>query len=280
MERRSRAQARHRKTVAIPQRLLHQIIENLAFVVLTSSILLTMGAIGIVGKHAPLASASGNGGTATPESYRNGVIQATCGMAGLPAYPAIEHRIHLRSQSPTDIIAAARQSPLFRVDRSGKGDYLKDISQLGRPQLVQALHGVGKIVAPDFYVIPIFDGAGATVAAAELELDANHTTIDVVAIVTYKQPYAHDMLTHTSAEAAARSVQAQRRIGWRASAQPRLVYIPFDPVARQTGRIVWTAGGGSPAEPVWAVPGTDGRDYIVGIDDHVYAMSDLPLAGA
>lgn len=280
MERRSRAQVRHRKTITIPQRLLHQVIENLAFVVLASSILLTMGAIGIAGKHAPLAIASGNGGTATPGSYRIGVIQETCGLAGLPACPAIEHRIHLHSQSPTDIIAAARQSPLFRVDRSGKGDYLKDISQLGTPQLVQALHGVGKIVAPDFYVIPIFDGTGATVAAAELELDANHTTVDVVAIVTYKQPYAHDMLTRTSAEAAARSVQAQRGIGLRASAQPRLVYIPLDSVARQTGKIVWTAGGGSPAEPVWAVPGTDGQEYVVGTDDHVYALSDLPLAGA
>jgi hypothetical protein len=162
------------------------------------------------------------------------------------------------------------------VNRSGNGDYLSDISRLGTPQLVQALHGWGKVAAPDFYVIPIFDATGATVAAAELELDASRTSVDVVAIVTYTQPYAHDMLTRATPTMAAQAVQAQRKVGVRSGTHPRLVYIVFDPVVRQTGKIVWTSGGGSPAEPVWAVSGTDGRDYVVGTDGMVHALSELP----
>jgi hypothetical protein len=57
---------------------------------------------------------------------------------------------------------------------------------------------------------------------------------------------------------------------------PVLVYIPIDASAQETGKIVWVAGGESPVDPVWLIPGGDGRSHIVGTDGSVHFLDDLP----
>jgi hypothetical protein len=186
----------------------------------------------------------------------------------------------LASQSQADIIAAARKSTLFKVDRSGNGDFVKDLSRLGTAQLVQALHVAGKASASDYYDIPIHDSSGANIAVAQLQLDSAHSSIIVAAITTYAQPLPHDTLTKMSATQAVSAVQAKSGVSLLQGQQPRLVYFPGDHVAQATGKITWVAGGEMPYDPIWAVPGADGKDHVVGTDGQVYTTDQLPLLSA
>lgn len=278
-------------------------IANASFVALGGGILCAMFAIAALAPLGSTASAAGTGGgtptTGAPQrpiltghgtpsiggpqgttpSGQPGTIQATCDGPGLPACAPIESWIPLRSASSTDIIAAAKQSTLFHVDRSGPGDHLNDISRLGVPQLVRALHVAGKANAPDYYVIPIEDTSGQTVGSAELQLDTAHTAVMVAAIITYVKPYAANSITWMTSDAAVAAVQTQHHVSLHAGILPRLVYYPGDSDAQQTGKAPRVSGQ-SPAEPVWAVPGTDGQDHIVATDGNVYRPSELPMAVA
>ncbi|WIG59930.1 MAG: hypothetical protein OJF49_002678 [Ktedonobacterales bacterium] len=262
------------------QRNLKHTAGNFAFVVLAAAMVFTLGTIGIVAHNLSTASASGHG---SPSGLASGVMsqgptQDTCGTAGLPACPTTARWITLKSHSPADIIAAARQSPLFNVDRSGGGDYIKDLSHLGPPLFVRCLVSSGKYAMPNFYVIPVNDTSGATIGAAELELNPNSTAILVQAIVTYTKPHPHNVIARMSAQDATAAVMAQHHTSLRASAQPQLVYFPVNAYAQQTGKIVWVSGGEYAGDPVWLVPGADGKDHVVGVDGHVYYTSQLPIS--
>jgi len=268
-----RAQARVRVG-----RYLRKGLAKASFVALGGTILCVMLAIAMFSSGQSPALASGTGQGTPPPGGRQGTIQTTCGGTGLPACAPIEGWIPLHSPSGADIIAAAKKSTLFHVDRTGKGDFLKDISHLGVPQLVQALHVAGKANAPDFYVIPIEDASsGQTVGSAELQLNTAHTAVEVVAIITYIKPYAANSITWMTPAAAVAAVQAQHHVGLNSGAKPRLVYIPGDTAAQPTGTAHWVVSQ-SPAEPDWAVPGADGQDHIVDANGHAHLPSELPMA--
>jgi hypothetical protein len=40
---------------------------------------------------------------------------------------------------------------------------------------------------------------------------------------------------------------------------------------------MWPGGGEFPADPIWLMPGTDGRHYLVGDDGRTYAPEQLPM---
>lgn len=185
--------------------------------------------------------------------------------------------IPLTSTSSSAIIAAARQSTLFNVNRKGSGDFLKDLSHLETPILVKALQAPGSVVMPDYYVIPIDDATGEMVGAAELELNASHTSVQVTSIVTYTSAHPHGQVPHVAKSAALTDLASQRQVALRSGAQPQLVYIPIDAAALESGEVVWNGGGTSPTDPVWLIPGADGQDHIVGVDGHVYEMSSVPI---
>jgi hypothetical protein len=204
------------------------------------------------------------------------VTKPTCGSAALSSCPQQVTWIAVRSLTGPDLIAAARQSPLFRVDRSGNGDYLKDISLLGAPVFVRAFQTRSGATLPDFYVIPILDHSGEAVGAAELELNAKHTAIHVIAIVTYTTPHPGGLITRLPMQTAIADMEAQRHVAMRSGFTPELVYYPIDAAAQETGKIVWVSGGEFPADPLWLIVGTDGQDHLVGVDGHVYLTSELP----
>ncbi len=263
---------------------------NMGFVVLVAAVMFAMAAVGVASHDIPTSAASGKGPdlsqqSATPgatpgatPATASGPLKATCGLDGLPACQDAVRRIPLKSQVPADIIAAAKQSPLFTVDRSGGGDFIHDLSHLGTPQLVRALHAAGKKPAPDFFVIPIDDSGGVMIGAAQLALDEGHTSIVVASITTFATPRSNNTIAQSSADNALASLQAQTHVGLKAGAAPYLVYFPTDYYARITGKIVWTSGGTSPLDPIWDIPGADGKDHVVDTAGHVYDLSQLPIS--
>jgi hypothetical protein len=58
---------------------------------------------------------------------------------------------------------------------------------------------------------------------------------------------------------------------------PELIYFPVDAAALGAGQVMWTASGKVPADPIWLVPGADGRTYLVGNDGHTYTPDRLPM---
>jgi hypothetical protein len=231
------------------------LLGNLVYVFLGGAVLLFAAILIAAAQHIPSRAASD---TSTTTNSSSGWIP-------------------LSSNSSSAIIAAARQSTLFNVNRKGKGDFLKDLSHLEAPVLVRALQTPGSVVMPDYYIIPIDNAAGKMVGAAELELNASHTSIQVTSIVTYTSAHTHGQVSHIAKSAALKDLSSQRRVALRSGAQPQLVYIPIDAAALETGAVAWNGGGTSPTDPVWLIPGADGQNHIVGADGHAYEMSSVPV---
>lgn len=240
-------------------RVARALVGNLAYVLLGGAILLLAVIVVAAARQMP-----------APATTVSGHVAATRAAATSSAESGW---IKLSSQSPGAIIAAARKTSLFNVNRSGDGDYLKDLSHLETPVLVRAAHGAG----PDFYVIPIDDASGQMVGAAELTLNPAHTAVQLMAIITYTSARPHGQLARMSVSAAVADVASQQRVALRAGAQPQLVYLPIDGSALETGQITWNGGGMYPGDPVWLIPGADGQDHVVGTNGHAYNLRDVPL---
>ena len=183
--------------------------------------------------------------------------------------------IPLRSQAPSDVLAAMQQSPMLDP---ANGQTL-DLSRLGTPLLVHGLAARDGSALPDTYVVPALDRSGHAAGAVEAELNASGTALQVDGIVTFAkaQPAA---ITRLSATAAAERVSQRRHVALRAGEAPQLVYFPVDSEAQTLGKLKWSAGGEYPADPIWRVPGADGQDYFVGTNGAVYTLAQLPRAAS
>ncbi len=186
--------------------------------------------------------------------------------------------IPLRSQAPADIIAAARQSPLFQVNRSGNGDYLTDLSHLGTPVLVQGYPPTSGVTLPDYDIIPVLDAAsGSSVGAVVAELNATHTALHVQSIDTYAIPRAHGAIAQIALPRALSALASQAHTQPLSAMPPRLVYLNINPQGIDQGTLNWTGGGILPDDPVWLIAGADGQQHIIGTDGHAYLPNQLPI---
>ncbi len=207
-------------------------------------------------------------------------MQHTCGFPGLPACPDSQVQwILIKSQAPKDILAAAKTSNLYNINTDGRGD-TPSLTNLSSPQLVSALVLPNSSPVPDYFDIPILGAAGTVVGVVLCELNPTYTAIAVVEIVQYGQPHTSGSIALVSEQQAVSDVVAQHHTTLRLGAQAKLVYFPFDFGAQETGKLTWVAGGESPDNPVWDVPGADGQDHIVGSDGHVYYTEELPIMAA
>jgi hypothetical protein len=109
------------------------------------------------------------------------------------------------------------------------------------------------------------------------QLNADHSAISVGVIVTFGNPRPAGTLARSSADHALSVVQRQHHTGLRPGAAPELVYFAGDARAQETGKVTWTAGGESALDPMWLIPGVDGRDYFVGASDAAYYLNQLPF---
>ena len=252
------------------------LLGNAAFLLLGVAVVVLGAALVVASQHLPVSTAANAAGSGATTTNRAGSrVQAQTSNAQVAAGDWIP----LRSTAPADILAAARQSSLFQQNLAGTGDHVSNLSRLGAPVLVRALQPAGAVAGqyPDFYVVPILDASGAATDAAELALNPAHTAIHVIAIVTYGQPHARGAIPRLTTAAAVAAVVAQQHSALRPGTIPQLVYFPTDATAQETGQITWTGGGTFPADPIWLVPGTDGRDHVVGVDGRAYYPQQLPM---
>ncbi len=249
---------------------------GLAFVGLAASVIAVVVALGVAISTISPVSAHGGGGSGGDLPQPKHI---TCGSEGLPACPPLPTMwISIKSETPGNIIAAARQATLFKVDRSGNGDYLKDLSHLGIPVFVHGLSApTATMTLPDVFDIPIQDHGGNTVGVAILELNATHTAVHLMAINTYVSPPPQGSVIRMSRTTAIGRVSTHAHVALRANAQPELVYFQEDAQLQEQGKITWAGGGNDPGNPTWLIPGANGQDYVVGLDGNVHLKSELPF---
>jgi hypothetical protein len=250
-----------------------------AYLLLAAVLVLTLLALAVVFSRNPVRPASRAAATHTPNASLT-KAPTTCGSPGLPACPDSQVQwIAITSQAPIDVMAAVKTSDLYTINAGGRGD-TPSLARLGAPQLVTALVPPGAPAVPDYFDVPVLDASGAIVGVVLCELDQLHTMLAVVAIVQYAHPRTSGSIAQVGQQQAIADVASQQHVALRTGTQPRLIYFPFDFAAQETGQLNWVAGGESPNDPIWDVPGVDGQDHIVGSDNHVYYVSQLPIMGA
>ena len=236
--------------------------------------------VGIVGVELTVHQAAAGRGniyallpTSTP-AYSS-VIVATCDAPGKPACPTPDPGwVPLASTSPGDVLAAMKQTWIFHIDLNDGGDHIQDLSHLGTPILVRGLAQEG-MTNPDYYALPIMNARGAITDVGQFELNVNHTALRFVGISGFDGSHP---IVRQSSIGAIDAVRTQRHVALKAGAHPYLVYVSINAGDLQTGKVVWTAGGLWPGNPLWLVPGADGTNYIFGNDGKVYAQHEIPMS--
>lgn len=187
--------------------------------------------------------------------------------------------IPLRSNSPADIIAAARAN-LPTYSPGSDSFNITTSSPTGTPVLVLALRDSDIPQPPDFYVVPFLTASGAPVADVTLELNANHTAVRQGGIFSGGSRPQGILWQHSAAQAVS-ALEAQRHVALMAGFKPVLVYWPVNASHFETGEITWNGGSLGPTIPAWLLRGTNSQYYIMANDQaddgHIYALSEMPL---
>jgi hypothetical protein len=250
------------------------------------AIIAVVAAIAVISAGArQLTSLASGHGTGTNPNATPTLIRPSCGTSTTPACPGAQPDwIPLTADTPQAVLAAWRQSSLYAAAQSsnatGRGDAQYDISRPETPVFVRELHAPGSVNLPDVWVIPFDTADGMIGYAVVCNINASHTAIEVASISGIGTPRPHGQLARVTENVAVSSVEAQSHTELRPGAQPYLVTMAIDANQLQTGQIVWKAGGLWPGDPLWLVPGADGRDRVLGDDGEVYLASQIPLAKA
>lgn len=195
--------------------------------------------------------------------------------------------VSLKSTAPADVRAAARDSRTYQTvlaaPQSGLGHELQ-VGALGTPVLVHVYHPTNG--ATDVWVVPVLDPAapGAhVVGLLDFAYDATNMRMRALTFAGPFQPgdpeYGQPFPRTTASQATARFSAAHASLVASAG-QPELVYFSanLDKIAGPNPTVQWTGGGQFPDLAVWRIPAA-GADYLVGLDNKVYAANQAPLAG-
>jgi hypothetical protein len=260
--------------------IVRSLAKNAAFIVLAAGIVATIGVVELASRNAQTQSALGAGGPTISASPTEVPVKVTCDAPGLPVCDWHSHAntewIPIKSTSAADILAAMKQTSFFQHTQNDSGDHIQDLSRLGMPALVRALQPPTGGTVPDVYMLPVLNSSTAVSDAVQFVLNADHTQLRFSAAITYPSPRA--AFVRMTASSSVSAVSAQHNTALRANQQPYLVYFPTHAPAPNSAAPAWTAGGDSPFDPAWLVPGADGKDHIVCPDGSVHYPSELPIS--
>jgi hypothetical protein len=211
------------------------------------------------------------------------------------ASPDQEGWVPLASTAPTDVLASAMNTPLYRASSSATKTRLGQAlhtSHLGTPHLVHAYHAQPGTY--DVWVIPLAQdatpGQGSSSAHViglfDLDYDQSLQRVRAVSISGpfvqgdpgYSQPFPILPAQAATARFSAHAQSTNLAIPQQADLHPQLIYFSaaLDKITGPHPSIVWNGGGQFPDLAVWRMADSEGRDFIVGIDGAVYSSDQLP----
>jgi hypothetical protein len=225
-----------------------------------------------------------SGGTPTmtvPVGYgsRNHA-KGPCGNAGQAACPQVQPGwFPISSESASAVAGAISHSPDFLAMQGRFGFVAMDT-----PALVYAFAAHTGIVYYDdaHWVVSVRCSSGLRCGLFDFVYDraAHALRFSSFGVITPADPHSTMAFPYMPASEAVRLLQKQRGLQAMPGAQPELIFFPINPNFPVITSPVhqWKGGGNSPMIPMWLVVGSDGQNYFVGTDQHVYTRQALPVA--
>ncbi|HEY7340627.1 MAG TPA: hypothetical protein VH591_07090 [Ktedonobacterales bacterium] len=173
----------------------------------------------------------------------------------------------LRSESPADVLAAAECTAMFQSARHSNDPIGMALGTgtIGQPVLV-APYASGTLMTTA-WVIPVDSPVGYPSAMLEFVYDRPNHRLRAGSFmaVSNNMFYTSHHFPYISATQAVSLVWQARHVSLMADRSPELVYFyGSDHLAVITGKAeAWTEGGDVTIDPMWRVPGADGRWYYV-----------------
>ena len=185
----------------------------------------------------------------------------------------------VNSGSAADILSAVKCTDMFQSASQGT-DLIAQALQKGTlatPVLVKPYRS--DVGLSQYWVVPVVDANNHPLALLtflynpqshllhEGEFDA----------VTGNMFYVNRSFPAITANASVSAVSNQQHATEAQGRAPELIYFPGDLGGVKTGRVKWQAGGTSVIDPIWRVPGADGKWHYVDHDGHAHLNTDLPV---
>jgi hypothetical protein len=250
---------------------------------LTVSMILGLTLIFIIGHSGSIASASGGGSHAATYSGYGSLnhVKGWCGNnSSQPACPTSDPGwFSVASASPTVVATAIAGSEMFASMQSRYG-----YKTLDAPVLIHAYaaHTGIAYYDDDHWVASVRNAAGKESGIFDFLYDRvnQRLSFSTFGLITPQDPHSRQVFPYTSLSVAIAKLQSQLGLSVKTGTQPALIFFPIDPNFPILSSPVhnWAGGGNSPMNPMWHIIGSDGHDYFVGTDLHVYTQKDLPIA--
>lgn len=182
--------------------------------------------------------------------------------------------LSVKSAQPDEIARVMMSSPEYGMLRKRAG-----YAMLDTPARVYSLHMNTGIAYYDMdhWVASARSKNGMRVGMFDFVYDAVYKRLRFASfgVITPGDVHAHMAFPYVVGAQVLAKLQRQPGIHLLATSQPELVFFQIDPRYRDlsSNKYRWYAGGDSPMNPLWHVPGVAGNDYFVGCNLHTYTSS-------
>jgi hypothetical protein len=194
-------------------------------------------------------------------------------------YTAPEHWFSIHSGSAADILSAVQCTDMFQSALQGNDliAYALKNGTLSTPVLVKPYRSDSRLA--QYWVVPVVDKNVYPLALLKFIYDPPSRLIHEsgFAAVTGDMFYMNHHFPAVQAAGAIAAVSREHHIAALQGRAPELIYFPGDDVGLQAGKYQWAGGGNVIIDPIWRVPGTDGKWHYVDHDGHAHLSTELPV---
>ncbi len=185
----------------------------------------------------------------------------------------------INSGSAADILSAVKCTDMYQSASQGT-DLIAQALQTGTlatPVLVKPYRG--DVGLSQYWVVPVVDANNHPLALLTFFYNPQSHLIHEGEFdaVTGNMFYVNRTFPAITANTSETDVSNQHHMSTAQGRTPDLIYFPGDVKGLKTGKIHWQAGGTSVIDPIWRVPGTDGKWHYVDHDGHAHLNTDLPV---
>jgi len=203
----------------------------------------------------------------------------TCNPTLLTTGNQTEKWFSINSGSAADIVSAAKCTDMYQSALQGNDAIAAALrtGTLGAPVLVKPYRS--DVGMSQYWVVPVVNTANFPLAFLTLLYNPQSRLIHEGEFdaVTGNMFYANHPFPAVTASAAVASVSARQRVAMVQGRAAELIYFPVDFAGIRAGTNHWTAGGTSVIDPIWRVPGVDGRWHFVDHNGQAHFNTDIPV---
>jgi hypothetical protein len=212
---------------------------------------------------------------------KNSQASATCQPTLItpPGQTQPEKWYSINSGSAADILSAVKCTDMYQSALQGD-DLIASALQTGTlasPWLVKPYRSDAHL--SQFWVVPVVAANNHPLALLTFLYNPQSQLIQAGEFdaVTGDMFYVNHSFPAVTANSAVAAVSREQRVAAIQGRAPELIYFPLDHLAVVNGKATWTAGGASVIDPIWRVPGVDGKWHFVDHDGHTHLSTDFPV---